>query len=1070
MSKPETNIISVPLANAYLNLNQEKDEIRQYEGFNKLNAPFYGGNLSPMYKKFLGASGASSYTDENETVYTIENGVFTKKEHNGNTEVLKDDFQTYTAEETILDNRTYKWYYDSDNYAVITDTGSVTVVLHGVTVGTYNNFEKIMFNSNRAVIVLSTSYLFIFEGVSVTEINKITERYIEPTYTVFNYIMVVSLNNKLYGFYSDGTVEELTVTYNGDINITYGNTILYVEITEEGSARHLRNTPSAGNKTVDFSEINSDSTLNGELTTQADSSSHHDDKLMAWQINTNKTVVEWLYNDTNNYKPDVLSGFVLTPHKNTITIPSALCVSSQCLSNVALGAYLNYIPVISFFNFIIKYYGIYNVANAEINSITGNNIVIDLTIEKKTTLTSHLPFYNYDNTWWQYNIPSKQSYYSNLYGCMYSEQGSVQSRDFILTAPTLFNTYKNQYIYEIKRRIVNIELSGSWKLGEMKKRISNISLMDYYTPPNNQSYISPESEGIVVNYNTVFYSFNLSFIENAEDYNLNTTRGYAVNISDYFRVLVNSNYIAAVSMFNYSNCLGTLVSNFGTTGIEYIYAVSEDRLVYVDDKNKVHIIDVIEFSGNEIMTVLLGRYFVFNAIGVNCYDSVSRTWSRVGLDWNNRFVIADYSESADTKYYMTSAMFRTTDNNPSLSMLFNVDYLNKLPYTALTPQYAEDAVIQLYGTEDVNDSALYLGSFVFSSDEWTVYNDSDYDGMIAESNSDNNLLIPVSLFTTYITSYLNDIYAVMSDGFTPLYKNDNLVSTIKFNYYIGSLIQDLGLDAIFIIQGQYYRLSNKIIYAYSYSGGVLVDTQEICNVGSLVFVGASPSEAYFWSYANRTLYRFTGARIVESVVCADSINAIYGTLYDTTTSSLYLSTNLGLVVYNAFGNFILEGVGIVTELTSTKYGITFRNENNELYGLYYNAVDGETVIPVTLETSFYGSSSVQNVINDTLYLKIFNKDNISKGVIKFGGYIQQNYGETKEIVSKTVEVTSEQFDKITKNLLLRYQPDKQRGIGISWKIESDFPISFIGIGSSPTGELNVPKSNNPVITTQKYNI
>ena len=103
-------------------------------------------------------------------------------------------------------------------------------------------------------------------------------------------------------------------------------------------------------------------------------------------------------------------------------------------------------------------------------------------------------------------------------------------------------------------------------------------------------------------------------------------------------------------------------------------------------------------------------------------------------------------------------------------------------------------------------------------------------------------------------------------------------------------------------------------------------------------------------------------------------------------------------------------------------------------------------------------------------LVCFNKDNISKGVIKFGGYIQQNYGETKEIVSKVVEVSSEQFDKVTNNLLLRYQPDKQRGIGISWKIESDFPISFIGIGSSPTGELNVPKSNNPVITTQKYNI
>ena len=1066
MSKPETNIISVPLANAYLNLNQEKDEIRQYEGFNKLNAPFYGGNLSPMYKKFLGASGASSYTDENETVYTIENGVFTKKEHNGNTEVLKDDFQTYTAEETILDNRTYKWYYDSDNYAVITDTGSVTVVLHGVTVGTYNNFNKIFFDSERAVIITSLKAICVFEGTTVEEIEIENTRFVSPSYTVYNDIMIISVNNKLYAFRLDGTVSELTVSYTGDITITYGITTLYVEIHDDQTEGTFRNTFNFAVKTVDISEIAADTTLNGDQPVQADSSTEHSHTIRGVQINHNSTYLEWLYNGENDFLNTELSGFLLSPYKESIMIPSTLCVTSECLGNVAIGYGVSANASMALFNSIAKWYNIYNVTEAQIDNITDNTITINLTVNNVTTLLNKS--IQNPNTY-----ASGSAFFVNT-TVNFNEQGfylyETRKYYYIDNATELLAMLaedKNKYEYEIKKRSCLINITGNEELCELKKVSSNISVKDKFTVRNISN---PTTIEATATYNTPFYSYNLSFIDNPQDYDLNTTRGYALNISDYFRVLVNSNYIAAVSMFNYSNCLGTLVSNFGTTGIEYIYAVSDERLVYVDDKNKVHIIDVIEFSGNEIMTVLLGRYFVFNAIGVNCYDSVSRTWSRVGLDWNNRFVIADYSESADTKYYMTSAMFRTTDNNPSLSMLFNVDYLNKLPYTALTPQYAEDAVIQLYGTEDVNDSALYLGSFVFSSDEWTVYNDSDYDGMIAESNSDNNLLIPASLFTTYITSYLNDIYAVMSDGFTPLYKNDNLVSTIKFNYYIGSLIQDLGLDAIFIIQGQYYRLSNKIIYAYSYSGGVLVDTQEICNVGSLVFVGASPSEAFFWSYANRTLYRFTGARIVESVVCADSINAIYGTLYDTTTSSLYLSTNLGLVVYNAFGNFIIEGVGIVTELTSTKFGITYKDENKNLYGLYYNAVDGETVIPVTLETSFYGSSSVQNVINDTLYLKIFNKDNISKGVIKFGGYIQQNYGETKEIVSKVVEVSSEQFDKVTNNLLLRYQPDKQRGIGISWKIESDFPISFIGIGSSPTGELNVPKSNNPVITTQKYNI
>ena len=709
MSKPETNIISVPLANAYLNLNQEKDEIRQYEGFNKLNAPFYGGNLSPMYKKFLGASGASSYTDENETVYTIENGVFTKKEHNGNTEVLKDDFQTYTAEETILDNRTYKWYYDSDNYAVITDTGSVTVVLHGITVGTYNNFNKIFFDSERAVIITSLKAICVFEGTTVEEIEiTTTSRTVSPSYTVYNDVMIISVNHKLYAFRLDGTVTELTVTYTGNVTITYGITMLTVNINdEEPEDIYYRNYFDSNDVEIDISTISSNTILNGEQSMASDSESHTSsgNSIKGYIINNNKTYIEWLYNGEHDFNNTDNSDFILNPYKNKIMIPSTMCVTSECLSNNSVGIHWGS-PITldqgSFLYSIAKRYNIYNITDASFSSLVDNSITIDLTVEKITTLLNKSKIKIASDT----TEYAHANYYRasvRSFAGFYSVETIDHSADSYLL--DLLNTYKNLFEYEIKPRNCFNEITGSFELGELKKETSDIALEDNF------------SFDVTATYNTPFYSYNLSFIDNPQDYALNTTRGYAVNISDYFRVLVNSNYIAAVSMFNYSNCLGTLVSNFGTTGIEYIYAVSDERLVYVDDKNKVHIIDVIEFSGNEIMTVLLGRYFVFNAIGVNCYDGVSRTWSRVGLDWNNRFVIADYSESADTKYYMTSAMFRTTDNNPSLSMLFNVDYLNKLPYTALTPQYAEDAVIQLYGTEDVNDSALYLGSFVFSSDE-----------------------------------------------------------------------------------------------------------------------------------------------------------------------------------------------------------------------------------------------------------------------------------------------------------------------------------------------------------------
>ena len=1061
MSKPETNIISVPLANAYLNLNQEKDEIRQYEGFNKLNAPFYGGNLSPMYKKFLGASGDSSYIDREENVYTVENGVFKKTTNAGITSVLKDDFETKTAAETIISDTLYKWYFDDNNKVVISEVGTYKIILNGIEIGVVNDFENIFiyqhdddYSVDTVVIQYSSKVSFYYRGEAVLFINELHKNenwYIKPTSTSIGNHLIVNVNDKYYAFdKTDGTVTELNGKFTGELNIQWN--MIPGQATLTGVI-------------IDIDEIHSNASLNKDLgATTEDSQYYPDDedpdnsytKYTYTTVPGFATVTHWGFEkeETGAWGDGIADNYnknmaFLSPFCNPLLHSNILCVAVT--SNYETGNYMIFDSSQTIENGSIRNsagvsVNYFKITNCEIDSVDiGNGLLIfSLTIE------------NLQRTYSSRTDTSMEGvtnrYLANARG-MIEEDFDTAYYEWYHTN----NKWKETKVYaENIMQIPSVPVLNAYS--------NKTALIDFVplTYPNTKYEVTCTHPFSV-------YS-DTNIVDAGTDYDITTTRGYAVNITDNFRLLVNNGEISALSMFSNPNKLGTLVSDFTISGIVSVVVKTENRIVYVDEKNKTHIIDIVDFSENASMQVLLDRYFVFNAIGINCYDSLTTTWYRIGLDWNNRYIISDYSNNADTKYYLTSAMFRTTDNSPVLSMLFNMDWFNKVPIPAITPQYAEDATIQLYGTEEPNQEPLYLDSYVFSDNTWSLTTESQYVGTTAEVFADNNLLIPTSLFTQFSTSYLNDVYAIIYNGFSPLYKSDNASSIIKFNFFIGSLITDMGLDALFIIQGQYYRLSNKIIYAYSYSGGVLVDTQEICNVGSLVFVGASPSEAYFWSYANRTLYRFTGARIVESVVCADSINAIYGTLYDTTTSSLYLSTNLGLVVYNAFGNFIIEDVGILSDLTSTKYGITFRNENNELYGLYYNAVDGETVIPVTLETSFYGSSSVQNVINDTLYLKIFNKDNISKGIIKFGGYIQQNYGETKEIVSKVVEVTSEQFDKITKNLLLRYQPDKQRGIGISWKIESDFPISFIGIGSSPTGELNVPKSNNPVITTQKYNI
>lgn len=1057
MSKPETNIISVPLANAYLNLNQEKDEIRQYEGFNKLNAPFYGGNLSPMYKKFLGASGETSWVDAEQNLYKIENGVFTVTDKYGITTTIKTDFQTKSCEELIKNDKAYKWYYDDNNYIyALSDTG-YNFVLYGIEIGTFSNFEKIFFSNDRAFVIFANHAVVYYQGeiiADLTEVNSSKPWYTEPSYTVVNDKMIIAYCDKYYIFNEDGTFNIATVSYvtSSDIEISYP------------SSGYLNPNQTPTTATKSYNHINwvtGDLDFNYQISTYVGQSgepyikgtkcscNYYFLKKDSTRLNTHTELLD----ERNSYKGQMI--FNSTDENCFFEVP--VLVISFDVEGIYGETYGRPMRGDNYQGTSYCFQNYFRIKKSTITNVTTNSFEITLEIDDKKTYSKRMDWHSLmPEPLWNASGTEKQTYIWENWRDLTGVCGAVSQ-----SAEVNLQEIQNYIFCCVNLDSIQEEISYAHPQYTDPLVYPDLDPYDLIWIDFGYFYTSTQS------YNGVFES-NFSTVIYRDDYNISTTRGYAINIADNFRLLINNGQIQALSMFNDSNYLGTLISSWTNIDIEY-YCVTDTGITYVDNLGKVHVITVRDFAEINKLQCLINRYIVFNAIGLNCYDILSGTWSRIGMDWNNRFIINEPEES-DTKYYMTSAIFRTTDNTPSLSMIFNADYINKVSIPSITPQFAEDIIIQMYGAENVGSEVLYRGSYVFDNDEWSTYTDSNYVGMAAEAQADLNLLIPTNLFTQYEVSYLNDIYAVMFNGFVPLYKSYNNISIIKFNYYIGSVTSDLYLDALFILQGQYYRLSNKIIYAYSYSGGVLVDTQEICNVGSLVFIGASPSEAFFWSYANRTLYRFTGARNVESVVCADSITTIYATLYDTTTSSLFMSTNIGLVVYNSFGNYIIEHTGVVVELLSTKLGIVFRDENNNLYGLYYNAVDGEEVIPVTLETSFYGSSSVQNVINDTLYLKIFNKDNISKGIIKFGGYIQQNYGETKEIVSKTVEVTSEQFDKITKNLLLRYQPDKQRGIGISWKIESDFPISFIGIGSSPTGELNVPKSNNPVITTQKYNI
>ena len=114
----------------------------------------------------------------------------------------------------------------------------------------------------------------------------------------------------------------------------------------------------------------------------------------------------------------------------------------------------------------------------------------------------------------------------------------------------------------------------------------------------------------------------------------------------------------------------------------------------------------------------------------------------------------------------------------------------------------------------------------------------------------------------------------------------------------------------------------------------------------------------------------------------------------------------------------------------------------------------------------YGVNNQTVSINDCLYLRIFNTEHEEGELIISASTISNEGRKTEKTIFK---IKASDWDKLTHTIYLRYQPKEQRGLGVSFSIDSPFNISAIGIGSQTDAILidKVSKKaiNNPQITS-----
>ena len=349
-----------------------------------------------------------------------------------------------------------------------------------------------------------------------------------------------------------------------------------------------------------------------------------------------------------------------------------------------------------------------------------------------------------------------------------------------------------------------------------------------------------------------------------------------------------------------------------------------------------------------------------------------------------------------------------------------------------------------------------------------VYYDKNLLGLNFPADTNGNVMYSPNLFIDVVSEFGNNVYIKTGNKGYPLVIGNNF--EFVFSYYLGNEVE--GLEEIFVVQGQPYVIINNYIYAINFVNGVISNTQCIVSVENLQYCGQTPYMALFFSKTNRCLYSFTGANVLNQYKLIDKISNISGYYYNPATQSNILLTDIGIIFLSAFGIFKVDKDGLKVFILDN--GVCFIINDNEteklLYLKYYldESDTGYTKENINIETSFYGMNNQTVTINDCLYMRLFS-DEHEEGSLKVSATTISLSGRKTE--DTTFKIKASDWDKITHTIYLRYQPKTQRGLGVSFSIDSPFKIASLSVGSQADailvdkvskGAINAPQisSNN----------
>lgn len=365
-------------------------------------------------------------------------------------------------------------------------------------------------------------------------------------------------------------------------------------------------------------------------------------------------------------------------------------------------------------------------------------------------------------------------------------------------------------------------------------------------------------------------------------------------------------------------------------------------------------------------------------------------------------------------------------------------------YKKLELEDLETHPIEIFSPNTSGGVAYYKHSITFvdgTADVYDTFQESSLDGTMYPISTDGNTLYNTPVLMDISDTYINEKIGSIGNYSYILAKSQRQENICGYYEYTLSEI-----SKIFITQGSFYGITDRYIFDLSVINSQLQINRVVANKLDLVFLGAFPNTALFYSKLDKSIYAFTGDAILTKLKEAYRINEIYSTYCDPSRLTMIIATDIGTLIFYQNQTFLLDYIHTKDEI--------YYDDNTYIIGDTFLSLSYKPdydIAPITLQTEFYGLGSNVKSVNDCVYIRLA-KNGIGKGYLKITSYCLNE--KTVESKTKTIDIIDSMFDKATDSFLVRYQPQNQSASGFSVKLETTNPIISLSIGHTAEAVQN----------------